>query len=206
MEEFNSADILRNQNRKKRLATLEVGLFEVSFVLIIIIVLFGTLNYFNILSLSKLYPNQFGFLPHQKILKIPTSSSGSFLTATDTQIQEYTNYVNQKGLAKPTIIETKSQTWEADGLYAGYQNDTIKIVTADGLLELKLLPNSTFQTISLAPNPIATQSGSFSTSPKYNSETFKKTLTLGKFIQAYYTKETTPNMNISSIIYYPGLK
>ncbi len=67
MEEFNSADILRNQNRKKRLAFLEVGLFEISFVLIFIVVIFGTLNYFNILSLSTLYPNQLGFLPRKQL-------------------------------------------------------------------------------------------------------------------------------------------
>ncbi len=67
MEEFNSADILKKQNRKKKFALLEIGLFEISFVLIIIIVLFGLLNYFNILSLSTLYPNQLGFLPHQQI-------------------------------------------------------------------------------------------------------------------------------------------
>jgi len=68
MEEFNSADILKNQDRKKKFAFLEVGLFEISFVLIIIILFFGILNYFNILSLSKLYPNTFGFLPHQTTL------------------------------------------------------------------------------------------------------------------------------------------
>jgi hypothetical protein len=65
MEEFNSKDIIEKQKIKKRFATMEVGLFEISFVLIIIIVLFGLLNYFNILSLSTLYPNQLGFLPHQ---------------------------------------------------------------------------------------------------------------------------------------------
>ncbi len=70
MEEFNSADILKKQNRKKRLAFLEVGLFEISFVFIIIIVLFGILNYFNILSLSAVYPNQLGFLPHKSFDKI----------------------------------------------------------------------------------------------------------------------------------------
>jgi hypothetical protein len=66
MEEFNSADVLKKQDRKRGFAVLEVGLFEISFVLIIIIVLFGVLNYFNILSLSTLYPNQLGFLPHQQ--------------------------------------------------------------------------------------------------------------------------------------------
>lgn len=50
----------------KALALLEVGLIEVLFVGVVIILLFGTLNYFNILRLSELFPNQLGFLPHRQ--------------------------------------------------------------------------------------------------------------------------------------------
>jgi predicted PurR-regulated permease PerM len=72
MEEFNSVDILKKQNEKKRLTFLEIVLFEISFVLIIVIVVFGALNYFNILSLSTLYPNQLSWLPHQQTIKKQT--------------------------------------------------------------------------------------------------------------------------------------
>lgn len=71
MAKFSSADILKEQDGKKKLAFLEVGLFEISFVLIVIIVFFGLLNYFNILSLSKLYPDTFGFLPHKTFNPTP---------------------------------------------------------------------------------------------------------------------------------------
>ena len=37
-------------------------LFEIFFVLIVLVLLFGILNYFNILKLSELFPNQLGFL------------------------------------------------------------------------------------------------------------------------------------------------
>ncbi|MCL6096529.1 MAG: hypothetical protein M1444_02480 [Patescibacteria group bacterium] len=89
MEEFNSADILEKQNRKKRLATLEVGLFEISFVLIIIIVLFGLLNYFNILSLSTLYPNTFGFLPHKAFNSTPLPNAQLANSPSPTPIQTH---------------------------------------------------------------------------------------------------------------------
>lgn len=46
----------------KVFAFLEVGIFEIIFVGVVLILLFGILNYFNILSLSELYP-QLGFLP-----------------------------------------------------------------------------------------------------------------------------------------------
>ena len=50
----------------KVFAFLEVGIFEIFFVGVVLILLFGTLNYFNILSLSALYP-QLGFLPQNQV-------------------------------------------------------------------------------------------------------------------------------------------
>jgi len=49
----------------KVLALLKVGIIEVLLVSVVLVLLFEVLNYFNILSLSKLYPNQLGWLPHQ---------------------------------------------------------------------------------------------------------------------------------------------
>jgi len=40
-------------------------LFEIVFVAIFLALIFGILNYFNILKLSELFPNQLGFLPHR---------------------------------------------------------------------------------------------------------------------------------------------
>lgn len=44
---------------------LGVALIEISLVGIVISLLFGTLNYFNILPISQIFPNQLGFLPHK---------------------------------------------------------------------------------------------------------------------------------------------
>jgi len=51
---------------KKRL------LFEIVFVVVFLIILFGILNYFNILPLSKLFRDQLGFLPRRDV---PTGTS-----------------------------------------------------------------------------------------------------------------------------------
>lgn len=52
------------KNNLKGIAFLEVGIVEVLLVILILVLFFGLLNYFNIVSLSKVYPQQFGWLPH----------------------------------------------------------------------------------------------------------------------------------------------
>lgn len=60
------------------------GLLGILFLIIGVLVIFGVLNYFNILSLSRLYPNLFGSLPHKQISKTnlsfgPTPTPKTFL-------------------------------------------------------------------------------------------------------------------------------
>lgn len=56
----------QQQKENKGLAFLEVGLFEMVFVTVGLLLLFGTLNYFNILPVSDVFPNQLGWLPQTK--------------------------------------------------------------------------------------------------------------------------------------------
>lgn len=53
-----AAQLPRQQGRNKFLISVSIA--------ILLLLLLLTLNYFNILSLSKLFPNQFGWLPHMK--------------------------------------------------------------------------------------------------------------------------------------------
>lgn len=55
----------RPVGKLKSLALWEVGLFELGFVLLGLLILFGVFNYFNLLPISKIFPNQLGFLPHR---------------------------------------------------------------------------------------------------------------------------------------------
>ena len=59
-------DDIAPQNPKANKSWLKVFALEVLFVGIVLILLFGILNYFNILSLSSLYP-QLGFLPQKNV-------------------------------------------------------------------------------------------------------------------------------------------
>ena len=63
---MNEYPLAPKKNKLGALAFLEVGIFEIFFVGVVLILLFGTLNYFNILSLSALYP-QLGFLPQNQV-------------------------------------------------------------------------------------------------------------------------------------------
>ena len=54
-------------NRLHALALLEIGLFEIVFVGTVLLLLFGTLNYFNILPVSDTFPNQLGWLPQRDV-------------------------------------------------------------------------------------------------------------------------------------------
>lgn len=60
--------VVINNNSSKSLKLLGFGLAEVVFFLFAIALFFGVLNYFNIISLSTLYPKYFGFLPQKQSL------------------------------------------------------------------------------------------------------------------------------------------
>lgn len=81
MEEYPPAP---KKNKLHALAFLEVGLFEIVFVTAVLFLLFGTLNYFNILSVSDVFPNQLGWLPRQTNQKqnIPLKNQPSAILPT----------------------------------------------------------------------------------------------------------------------------
>lgn len=70
----------KKNNALKVLPFLEVGVFEVAFVGVVLFLLFGTLNYFNILSISNVFPHQLGWLPHKTSQNKTPSKPNSQLT------------------------------------------------------------------------------------------------------------------------------
>jgi hypothetical protein len=53
------------QNKPRALTFLKMGLLEICLVVAGLLLLFGILNYFKILPISDVFPNQLGFLPSQ---------------------------------------------------------------------------------------------------------------------------------------------
>lgn len=96
------------------LAFLKVGIIEFFLVAIVLILLFGTLNYFNILSISGVFPKQLSWLPHQIIKQNPVPSPVN-----------YTSHVFQYDTAK------------AEKLLTQYIKDTIKPEFLPAKIEIK---------------------------------------------------------------------
>lgn len=103
----------------KVLPFLEVGVFEISFVAVILLLLFGILNYFNILSISDVFPNQLGWLPRKEV-------------STDTSPTNFTP-AQQKVPTGTFQYDTK----KAETLLTKYIKDTIRPEFLPSKLEIK---------------------------------------------------------------------
>lgn len=93
------------QPASRPLAFIRFGVIEIIFVATVLALFFGTLNYFNILSVSKLNPQLFGRLPHKPYIVV---SNRATTTPTPT----------------PTIFPYDSKT--AESLLAQYLKETLK--------------------------------------------------------------------------------
>lgn len=189
MEEFNSADILEKQNRKKRLAFLEVGVFEASFVLIIIIVLFGILNYFNILSLSAIYPNQLGFLPHRTISSNFNKPNTNSLMPTKNPQQASADYTkNAKNLDGPTYNSDLKQT-VVNAIFTGFNQNILETEAFGGKMTFVTDSNTIFQSLTANPGSNATNGGILDSGQIYNTpDTFANQVPKGSLLQIFYTE------------------
>ncbi len=205
MEEFNSADILKKQNRKKRLAFLEVGLFEVSFVLIIIIVLFGTLNYFNILSLSALYPNQLGFLPHKVTSSNISKPNTTVLMPTKNPqqvLEDYAKYA--KNLGAPFYNQDLKQT-VVNAIFTGFNLNSLEAETSVGKMAFAVDSSTTFESLIANPNANATNGGTLDNGQTYTLDTFANQIPKGSFLQIFYVTEGK-NLKAVKVYYISGHK
>lgn len=205
MEEFNSADILKKQNRKKRLAFLEVGLFEISFVLIIIIVLFGILNYFNILSLSTLYPNQLGFLPHKVTssnLNKPNTTVPMSTKNPQQVLEDSTKYA--KNLDKPTYNSDLKQT-VVNAIFTGFNLNNLEAETSVGKMDFAVDSSTVLQSLIANPNPNTTNGGTLSNGQAYTSTDFENQVPKGSFLQIFYVTEGK-NLKAVKVYYISGHK
>lgn len=107
-------------NRLRALAFLKVGIFEIIFVAVVLLLLFGTLNYFNILPVSDVFPNQLGWLPRQQ----------SKLASQGESLQSYQNKI-------PPASQFVYDTAKAEVLLTQYIKDTIKPEFLPDKIEIK---------------------------------------------------------------------
>ncbi len=207
------AEEQKKNNSLKNQATFGIG---IAGGILVLFILFFILNYFNVLSLSSLYPRMFGFLPHlpfetsttSRNYQTPTPTPAKVVSglATKEQIEEYQAYVKQKGFADAFPFPNDSKSWSVEGVYAGYENNTVSVVTIKGLIKFFVNQATSFETITIVKGSKEKGGGSFRTAGLYKLDKFLQTVTTGKFLQIYYTKLSDTNINATRVIYYPDLK
>ncbi|MBI2613181.1 MAG: hypothetical protein HYW62_00165 [Candidatus Levybacteria bacterium] len=116
------------KNRLHALAFLEIGLFEIGFVAVVLFLLFGVLNYFNILPVSDAFPKYLGWLPRQQT---KLASQGETL-------QTKNNPLDYSPVSKPTPQDTfQYDVKKADTLLTQYLKDNIKPEFLPSKIEIK---------------------------------------------------------------------
>ena len=123
---------------------------EIAGLTTVFIVFLLILNFFNIISLSKMYPSQLGFLPHRttSVNKVNNSIKESLMATPAPNLQnlqsQYLAYAN-KNLKGPQF-DAKEKTYSITGAYLSTANDMIQIVTAVGTINFQINSLTTFQT------------------------------------------------------------
>ena len=188
-----------NQNTKGSLAFLSAGLFEVFFILITLAVIFGVLNYFNILSLSTLYPKQFGFLPHQQVLN---QNKNATTNLTNSQITNpYTEKV--KKLDKPAYNTDLKQTI-GTGFFTGVSGNKLEVETAIGKLSFTIEADTLLQKMTTQPVNTTTNGTVVEPSKTYSLTDFAKEIPAGSYLQIFYNDTT--NLKAITVDYIPNYR
>lgn len=203
----------QNTSPKKSNIFLVLAL-EIFGLLFLFFVFLAVLNYFNFISLKSISSNLFGFLPHRPFetsttnnqIPAPIPEAIKSGLATREQIEEYQTYVKQKGFADALSYSNDSKNWSVEGLYAGYKNNIVNLVTTKGLIKFPISEATGFETIIIVKGSKEEGGGSFKTAGTYKLDEFLQTVTTGKFLQIYYTKLSNKDIIATRVIYYPDLR
>jgi uncharacterized protein YjdB len=185
-----------------KLKTALVLFIEVAGLLAAFTALLLTLNFFNVLSLSSIYPKSLGFLPHlnqpansssttqsnpvgavdNTKSSIPTNFAKLTHEASDAQIKKYQSYAVR---FNEPIQDHNSPDYISDGVFSGYDAQNIQVVTKSGIINLKYDANTIFQ--KYAPSQ-QDSGGVIGPEPYTSPQTFFKSINFGSVLQFYYSK------------------
>ncbi len=116
----NNKPVNPKPNRLTVLAFLEVGLFEIVFVSVMVLLIFGTLNYFNILYVSETFPNILGWLPSLRVQHAYRDKINSNI---------YNDFIKSYYAPRPTptpFVRFSYDTVKAQNALESYIKDNIK--------------------------------------------------------------------------------
>ncbi len=175
----------KDKTKRALLSLFAVFCVEALFVFAIIMTILLSLNYFNIISLAKIAPS---LIPSQSLPNKDEEVKEPETVRDFKRFQFYSDYAKQN-FGVPFFIN-ETQTWQAQGIFYGQKGSTIEIVTAEGVIELKLNSTTTFDILNNDQTEQNTRPGS------NKKETLQSFLEngFGKVVQVYYIKDRGVNI------------
>lgn len=183
--------------------------------LIIISILLIVLNYFEILPLSKTFPNTFGFLPQisknvKKSIYAPTPAPAASIVwdkqAEPALVSNYSDYFKIHIIPISAYSENDNLFFVSGALTA-YNKDYIQIITSQGITVFQINTNSVFRKIS-PPVTSKSQGGGGEnriTTMYKNSADFFNDAPFGSFVEIIY--KLNKDLKTATVIdYYPEHK
>ena len=204
----------QNKSKFKSLMLLEVGFLEIGFVVLVLLVFFGILNYFNILSLSSLYPSKLGWLPHitknsqvstqvtpSPAAQIPTPKQtlspealaiqGKQLT-NEASLVDISNYIAQITQRFPTptpLVTTNPEDISTSGILSGYDATYFQIIGPDKTATNYYYDSTTvFNSVGAAGTAPSSNAVGFT---QKSSTDILNNANFGKFLSIDYTSTTS---------------
>lgn len=187
----------------EKLKDATILLLEIISLLVIFVVFLFVLNYFKIITLPNFSPKTITPAPTNAPATNNNQSAGvSFVKlqnqASQTQIQAYaSSVVNFNSPGK----DPQSTSYIADSIFSGYDNQTIQVVTKDGVLNLGFDANTQFE---YSPPPTGNSGGMIAPPTAYASAAdFFKAVTFGSTVEITFSKT---NLKVSEVDYIQSIQ
>lgn len=185
---------------------------EITGLLLVFLLILLILGYFKIITLPNFLPNtptsttksvNLGTVNNTQT-SVPVNFAKLTNQAPDAQIQKYQN--RAAGFSKPTA-QANPNDYISDAILSGFDNQTIQVVTKDGVLNLSFNAATLFQKYPRTANAnnIGTKSAGAILKPiQYTtSGDFFKDAVLGSVLQVFFSK---PNLRATQVNYVESVQ
>ena len=175
---YSSPEVAQEEIVKKKKSIFFALGFEFLGLAVLFFVFLAVLNYFNILSLSQIYPNQLGFLPHR-------------INSTQQKNKQ------TEGTAPVFLPQTNS--WKASGTLSQYNDNMIQIKIGSQIIKLTFSYKTSMFYKQISVLNQGTTSNATTQNIPYTLYDLDKQINLGKKMEVYYIRDKSGNNIIQKI-------
>ena len=187
---------------KEKLNTILTLVFSIFGFLFLLFVFLAALNYFNIISLSKLNPLLFGGLPHQ-ITITPETPIAYDLTnkARQTKIKAIRETMQKEKLPAPYQLENGN--WIAKGYVTAFGKSTIQLLTPQNFINFYLEKKTIFlKQPPETPPPATSGAEMIGEFPSYDYKSFFNIIKYGDYLNIEYEVQNKSDNYAIKVQYY----